>query len=392
MATSDIKDVNNIPPPLPPPPVPPGFQPIRSPSIFNGTPEEDPMKWLKEYDRVAKFNQWDEMMCLANVYFFLDGTAKQWYTNNEDSLQSWEAFKTGLESLFGDRRKHTRKAEEQLKYRAQRPGESTQSYIQGVLGLCQEVNASMTDDEKVSHLMKGIAEDIYQALLAREISTTADFIKWCNYIEDMKQKRVGRRKFERLPNVVPVAAVQDESDLVTIIRRVVQEEVHRLINQAHEPIPYSDPYFHPQSLEEMIQGEVEKSLAPVSAHPVETQRRPSYTTVTRRSRVPTDAQRLPVQPKKTDLWRTTDNRPVCFHCGRPGHVVRYCRERKAVFDNYRNRRQNYEEDFDENTRRSNITRRSTPSPNRGRSPTRRFRSPSPYRRPSRSPSRGDEGN
>ncbi|GFV42690.1 hypothetical protein TNCV_840451 [Trichonephila clavipes] len=31
---------------------------------------EDPLKWLKEYDRVANFNKWDDMMCLANVYFF----------------------------------------------------------------------------------------------------------------------------------------------------------------------------------------------------------------------------------------------------------------------------------------------------------------------------------
>ncbi|GFU15499.1 transposon Ty3-I Gag-Pol polyprotein [Trichonephila clavipes] len=46
--------------------------------------------------------------------------------------------------------------------------------------------------------MKGVAEDIYQALLTREINDTASFIKWCNYIEDMKQKRVGRPRFERL--------------------------------------------------------------------------------------------------------------------------------------------------------------------------------------------------
>ncbi|GFV75752.1 transposable element Tcb2 transposase [Trichonephila clavipes] len=49
---------------------------------------EDPLKWLKEYDRVANFNKWDDMMCLANVYFFLDGTARQWYVNNEDALDS----------------------------------------------------------------------------------------------------------------------------------------------------------------------------------------------------------------------------------------------------------------------------------------------------------------
>ncbi|GFT44649.1 retrotrans_gag domain-containing protein [Trichonephila clavipes] len=157
--------------------VTPSLQQWRSLSTFRGAPGEDPLKWLK-----------------------------RWYVNNEDALDSWEAFKNGLSGLFGDRQKYTRRAEEQLKFRAQRSGESTHSYIQSVLGLCQEVNPLMKEDEKVSHLMKGVAEDIYQALLTREINDTASFIKWCNYIEDMKQKRVGRPRFERLPNVVPVAS------------------------------------------------------------------------------------------------------------------------------------------------------------------------------------------
>ncbi|GFU04582.1 transposon Ty3-I Gag-Pol polyprotein [Trichonephila clavipes] len=106
----------------------------------------------------------------------------------------------------------------------------------------------MKEDEKVSHLMKGVAEDIYQALLTREINDTASFIKWCSYIEDMKQKRVGRPRFEGFQTSAPV-------------------------------------------------------------------------------------QKFPPEPRKTDVWRTADNRSVCFHCGRPGHVMRYCRERKAVFDN-----------------------------------------------------------
>ncbi|GFV73110.1 retrotrans_gag domain-containing protein [Trichonephila clavipes] len=245
--------------------VTPSLQQWRSQSTFRGAPGEDPLKWLKEYDRVANFNKWDDMMCLANVYFFLDGTARQcprvaeqcdvninsltharqWYVNNEDALDSWEAFKNGLSGLFGDRQKYTRRAEEQLKCRAhthtQRSGESTHSYIQGVLGLCQEVNPLMKEDEKVSHLMKDVAEDIYQALLTREINDTASFIKWCNYIEDMKQKRVGRPRFERLPNVVPVASLTDETDLVSLIRTIVREEVHRLVNQTQESLGTRSP-------------------------------------------------------------------------------------------------------------------------------------------------------
>ncbi|GFW14755.1 transposon Ty3-I Gag-Pol polyprotein [Trichonephila clavipes] len=125
----------------------------------------------------------------------------------------------------------------------------------------------MKEDEKVSHLMKGVAEDIYQALLTREINDTASFIKCCNYIEDMKQKRVGRPRFERLPNVVPVASLTDETDLVSLIRTIVRE-VHRLVNQTQESLD-SDP----QSLEEIVQNEVERVLAPVPTKPTETRPR-----------------------------------------------------------------------------------------------------------------------
>ncbi|GFW32433.1 CCHC-type domain-containing protein [Trichonephila clavipes] len=257
--------------------VTPSLQQWRSPSTFRGAPGEDPLKWLKEYDRVANFNKWDDMMCLANVYFFLDGTARQWYVNNEDALDSWEAFKNGLSGLFGDRQRYTRRAEEQLKCRAQRSGESTQSYIQSVLGLCQEAS-----------------------------------------------------------NVVPVASLTDETDLVSLIRTIVREEVHRLVNQTQESLD-SDP----QSLEEIVQDEVERVLAPVSTKPTETRPRPTYAAVTRKYRAP--VQKFPPETRKTDVWRTADNRPVCFHCGRPGHVMRYCRERKAVFDNSRNRRRNFDD-------------------------------------------------
>ncbi|GFV37798.1 CCHC-type domain-containing protein [Trichonephila clavipes] len=271
------------------------------------------------------------MMCLANVYFFLDGTARQWYVNNEDALDSWEAFKNGLSG-------YTRRAEEQLKCRAECSGESTQSYIQSVLGLCQEVNPLMKEGEKVSHLMKA------------------------------------------------VASLTDETDLVSLIRTIVREEVHRLINQTQESLD-SDP----QSLEEIVQDEVEKVLAPVSVKVTETRPRATYAAVTRKSRAP--VQRFPPQPRKTYVWRTTDNRPVCFHCGRPGHVMHYCRERKAVFDNYRNHRRNFDDvDTEEEIHRPNTARRSMPSPTRGRSPIRRYRSPSPYRRSSQSPSRRMEEN
>ncbi|GFV83984.1 CCHC-type domain-containing protein [Trichonephila clavipes] len=304
--------------------VTPSLQQWRSSSTFRGGLGEDPLKWLKEYDRVANFNKWDDMMCLANVYFFLDGTARQWYVNNEDALDSWEAFKNGLSGLFGDRQKIYQKGRRTTKMPS--PAfrlEYTVLHTKCIRTLPRGKSSDERRRKKVSHLMKGVAEDIYQALLTREINDTASFIKWCNYIEDMKQKRVGRPRFERLPNVVPVASLTDETDLVSLIRTIVREEVHRLVNQTQESLD-SDP----QSLEEIIQDEVERVLAPVSTKPTETRPRPTYAAVTRKYRAP--VQKFPPEPRKTDVWRTADNRPVCFHCGRPGHVMHYCRERERL--------------------------------------------------------------
>ncbi|UYV65311.1 hypothetical protein LAZ67_3003917 [Cordylochernes scorpioides] len=58
----------------------------RNPSMFSGEGSEDPHNWLKKYERVAKHNQWDETLCLANVYFYLTGTALKWFENNEESI------------------------------------------------------------------------------------------------------------------------------------------------------------------------------------------------------------------------------------------------------------------------------------------------------------------
>ncbi|UYV77520.1 hypothetical protein LAZ67_15001350 [Cordylochernes scorpioides] len=77
----------------------------RNPSMFSGEGAEDPHNWLKKYERVAKHNQWDETLCLANVYFYLTGTALKWFENNEESILTWKEFMSQLKSAFGKKRK-----------------------------------------------------------------------------------------------------------------------------------------------------------------------------------------------------------------------------------------------------------------------------------------------
>lgn len=366
------------------------FREPRRPTIFKGEPGEDPTKWITDYLRVSKFNQWDETFSLANVYFFLEGTARKWFENNEDSFTSWDTFQAELKTTFGDTQLYVRRAKDTLKCRAQKSGESTQSYIQDILGLCHQIDATMPEEDKISHLMKGVAEDVYQALLTKEIKTTADFIKWCHYIEEMQQRRIGRQKFARLPNVVAIGSVDEEPDLTSLIRRIVREELQKI-----DTPPVEEPQMGLQSLETIIREEVARSLNPIASQNFNrTFSRSKHHVQPRYNRPETTPEQL---PRKTDIWRTTDNHPVCFHCGRPGHVVRYCRDRKASFDAYR---QNYRrntpmysnESRDAEDANRPVSRSVSPSSARGRSPIRRNRSPSPYRRFSRSPSRRNEEN
>ncbi|GFS54817.1 CCHC-type domain-containing protein [Trichonephila inaurata madagascariensis] len=256
----------------------------------------------------------------------------------------------------------------------------------------------MTENEKVSHLMKGVAEDVYQSLLVQDISCTSDFIKECQRIEEMNQRRIAKHRFTRLPNVVPVASVGEHEDLVTFIRHIVREEVQRMFAPAQQNTQLESP-----SLDEVIREEVQQALCPViSSRSVavnrrnEPPRRPrTYATVVRQPRCPVEP--LPV-PRQTDVWRTNDNRPICLHCGRPGHVVHYCRERQAIFDAYRSRQATNSQPPSPNLSPDECSQQAirtpSPIPSRGRSPVRRYRSPSPYgrRSPSRSPIRRDEEN
>nr|XP_042913596.1 uncharacterized protein LOC122273630 [Parasteatoda tepidariorum] len=131
-----------------------------------------------------------------------------------------------------------------------------------------------------------------------------------------------------------MAAVDEAPDLAVLICQIVRDEIQHVNAQ-----PFK---VHPRELqttEASIRNEMDRSIAALT-----TNRPPFITTGRPIARPPRRFTTYAAKPqnnvpwsepqRKTDLWRTTDNRPVCFHCGRPGHVVRYCRER-TTFNDYR---------------------------------------------------------
>ncbi|UYV69023.1 hypothetical protein LAZ67_6002057 [Cordylochernes scorpioides] len=308
----------------------------RNPSIFSGEDGEDLQKWLKGYARVARYNHWDETLCLTKVYFYLSGTALKWFENNEESIQTWKEFTSQLENVFGKKENSKLQAEKKLKTRAQLKGESTEFYIQDVLCLCKEADLQMSEEDKISHLMKGIAEELYQALLPRDVQSTEQFITECRRVEALRCRRVTPTRYERLSNVASLCDQDDGEDLSSMIRQIVREEVQRALGSPREEPKNS-------TIEEIVKEEIGRTLAPISksrrSPPQKEKPRQFLNTRYEAETIrPHPEPRYPKQGGRRDTndWRTTEGRPICFYCGRPGHVVRYCRDRKRHNEERRN--------------------------------------------------------
>ncbi|GBM57411.1 hypothetical protein AVEN_184030-1 [Araneus ventricosus] len=349
-------------PPTPSPSTYITYQLPREPCCFSGLSTEDAEKWKNDYERIANYNHWDDSVRLANVVFYLSGTARLWFDNNEDQFKNWSDFERLFEETFGRPEDLKSFAEGLLRTRAQRPGETYESYIQDVLSLCRRIDKSMTEDQKVSHLMKGVAEDLYQVLINREVCTVHQFVTCCRQVDAMK-------------------------DLSDLIRRIVREEIQKVLPQIATCTDDG-----PDGLESIIREEVRSTLAPLTRNepapsPYTTKRRTDQSFWRPRQRLQQDGRRnLQDVGRKTNLWRTSDNVPICFHSGRPGHVTRYCRDRRRVFNEARVRRQSDQYQSWDSDSVSDV----------GRDPEsnyQRYRSASPYprrnpqRRQSRSPAR-----
>ncbi|XP_037529307.2 uncharacterized protein LOC119406647 [Rhipicephalus sanguineus] len=47
-------------------------------------------KWLADYERPSKTNRWDPTLMLANISYYLSGTASVWFDTHEEELTSWD--------------------------------------------------------------------------------------------------------------------------------------------------------------------------------------------------------------------------------------------------------------------------------------------------------------
>lgn len=330
---------------------PSSWQHQREPRRFAGKAEEDVDEWLTHYERVSKYNRWNAADRLANIVFYLDGTALTWFENREgtETLATWERCVEEIRKRFGDSAAKKKKAEQILLQRAQVPGETCTTYIEDILKLCRVVDIRMPEEDRVGHVLKGIAEDVYNFLISKDnLNTISDVIQHCRTFEALKMRRIAP-KFGRLANVTTVASVEvsPSVDFASTIRQIVREELLRHSDATRPWMPPQESYPLHDAHPNCYSATTHVEPLPPSVNVADFVDNRQGVVYTRQSsdryyqsqghlRRPQhayyqDEYRRASPPSRQSLFRQSDSRrepPICYRCGVAGHISRFCRRRR----------------------------------------------------------------
>ncbi|XP_077512633.1 uncharacterized protein LOC144123737 [Amblyomma americanum] len=248
---------------LPPTVVCAGALRQRDSAVFSGTGDHDVEDWLTSYERVSTHNKWDDALKLNNVIFYLTDVANLWYRNHEAGITSWSAFKQNFADVFGRSAVRKLRAEQLLRARAQLPGENFTSYIEDVVDLCSRADSSMPERAKIDHILKGIDDDAFQMLLAKNPATVVNVIAQCQSYDELRKRRLLTRS--PLSNPEPLGALTSDSDHSTLlpqIKQFVREEVARQLSLIHPSPDAPSPLGF--SLHRVIREQVAEALPTLS--------------------------------------------------------------------------------------------------------------------------------
>lgn len=182
----------------------------------------------------------------------------------------------------------------------------------------------MSEEEKVNHVLKGIADDAFNLLVFNNVTRIDTILTECRRLEQAKARRV-THGITRLPNTAATSSCDDSvrpvprcDNLTRIIRREVEAA-----QPVATPFPTPDP--SPTTIS-LIQAVVRQELSNVGLHPIQ----PVYSAEPfyRRPSAPRFGSNYSRQRNLSE-WRTLDDKPICFNCRRVGHIARHCRNHWA---------------------------------------------------------------
>ncbi|XP_070394113.1 uncharacterized protein [Dermacentor albipictus] len=230
----------------------------RDPGVFSGKDGEDVEDWISLYEHVSSNNRWYPTIMLAKVVFYLGGTPRVLLRTHEEELSTWDSLKQNLRDFFGNPYCHQLAAQKALSGRVQTSAEPYVTYNQDVLALCHKVDTHMTESDKVSHILKGIADDSFNLLVFNNAATVDAVIKECRRLELAKSRRIDQQ-FARLPNTPATSSCADvpHPNNTGDITRIVWPEIEATYPSAFDSSPTSAPAVTVSLIQALVRQEFE---------------------------------------------------------------------------------------------------------------------------------------
>ena len=162
------------------------------PSFFSGLASEDVLEWVDTYSNIGDFNGWSCKDKHDHIFMYLKGSAGKWWRGLTPKTTTWLDVTTTVNGLDvvtkGTRSRllesfqignHKQFYASKLQYRTQGENESAVDYYYDIIALCASVDAQMSEEEKVNHLLRGIGPDLTRAIYSRlnEIRRAEDFLR-----------------------------------------------------------------------------------------------------------------------------------------------------------------------------------------------------------------------
>ncbi|XP_075752261.1 uncharacterized protein LOC142818001 isoform X1 [Rhipicephalus microplus] len=211
-------------------------------------------------------------------------------------------------------------------------------------------------EKKVRHLMRGVKEQLFAGLVRNPPTTVAQFISEATTMERTLQQHSSQYERQIPATACSIGSDSEIQALADFIRSIVRDELRQLqAVGSHQPV---------SALTDVIRQEVQQAVTPLTqiAPPIaeapvltyaaalrspkppatDPAMRPRYQVMQSfhatasspplGSRFPSTPTYLPYTSRqsgsKASTWRTSDNRPLCCHCGEAGHVYRNCQYRQ----------------------------------------------------------------
>jgi hypothetical protein len=128
--------------------------------IFNGKKDEDPIKFLRIFLRVAKALKWDDPTKLDKFPNYLAGAAEEWHYIKIECISAvpaidWDGLKKAFEQRFlrGDYKSHLMR---ELRERKMKEDETLISYITAIETLCHDLDDGMSQEQIIDYVYAGL--------------------------------------------------------------------------------------------------------------------------------------------------------------------------------------------------------------------------------------------